>query len=207
MPGRPVAARAGIKGVAVLNKDEIIGLLNTMIEKNCTIAYEKIPEIDLYMDQLTTFMDDKLKDYKRKDDDKILTKTMINNYSKDKVLPPPINKKYSKEHMVLLIMIYHLKSGLAISDIAAFYEYLNGSGLPIENIYNNFTALQNMENETLLDGFSQKLDSIEDRCNFDNKQDLAVSVILDLIIDSNNKRHLAEKMIDELCGNIKAHSK
>lgn len=181
-----------------MTKDEIIDLLNKMLDRNCTIAYDKIPEIDLYMDQLTTFMDDKLKDYKRKDDDKILTKTMINNYSKDKILQPSKNKKYSKEHMILLIMIYHLKSGLAISDIAAFYKYINDSKLPFEHIYSNFTALQIMENSDLLESLSQKLDAIEGLCKPDNKHDRDVLTILDLIIDSNNKRRLAEKMIDEL---------
>lgn len=185
----------------ISNKQEIIDLLNKMLERSCTVPYEKIPEIDLYMDQLTTFMDDKLKDYKRKDIDKILTKTMINNYSKDKILPPSKNKKYSKEHMVLLIMIYHLKTGLAISDIATFYNYLNESKLSTEHVYNIFTALQHFENDILRDSFSEKLDTlfkIEGLCEPDSKHDRIVLTILDLIIDSNNKRRLAEKMIDEL---------
>ena len=41
---------------------------------------EDVPNIDLYMDQVTTFMDSQLAASKRHDDDKILTKTMINNY-------------------------------------------------------------------------------------------------------------------------------
>lgn len=182
----------------ILNKDEIIELMNKIFERNGSVTYEKIPEIDLYMDQLTTFMDDKLKDYKRKDDDKILTKTMINNYSKDKILQPSKNKKYSKEHMILLIMIYHLKSGLAIADIATLYKYLSNSKMPIEQVYNNFTALQGFEKDVLVEGLPQKLDTIESLCKLGNKDDRAVLTILDLIIDSNNKRRLAEKMIDEL---------
>ena len=43
---------------------------------------EDVPNIDLYMDQVTTFMDSQLAASKRHDDDKILTKTMINNYAK-----------------------------------------------------------------------------------------------------------------------------
>ena len=58
---------------------------------------EDIPNIDLYMDQVTTFMDEHLAACKRLDDDKILTKTMINNYTKNDFLPPPVKKKYSKE--------------------------------------------------------------------------------------------------------------
>ena len=76
-----------------------------------------IQNIDLYMDQITTFMDDHLKSSKRFEDDKILTKTMINNYSKNNLLPPSEKKKYSPEHMVLLLFIYYFKNFLSINDI------------------------------------------------------------------------------------------
>ncbi|MEG0814221.1 MAG: DUF1836 domain-containing protein, partial [Clostridium sp.] len=66
-----------------------------------------IPDIDLYMDQVTTFMDNHLESSKRYGEDKILTKTMINNYAKNNLLPPPEKKKYSKNHILLLIFIYY----------------------------------------------------------------------------------------------------
>lgn len=70
---------------------------------------EDVPNIDLYMDQVTTFMDARLASSKRYEEDKILTKTMINNYAKNHLLPPPEKKKYSKEHMLVLIFIYYFK--------------------------------------------------------------------------------------------------
>ena len=77
-----------------------------------------IPGIDLYMDQVTTFLQENLRGLTRDpDDDRILTKTMINNYVKNKVLIPPVKKKYSREHMMLLIMIYYMKNFLSIGDI------------------------------------------------------------------------------------------
>ena len=85
-------------------------LLESILESLDRIDYihpEDIPGIDLYMDQVTTFMDSQLKRSKRYEDDKILTKTMINNYAKNRLLPPPEKKKYSKEHMLLLIYIYY----------------------------------------------------------------------------------------------------
>ena len=78
---------------------------------------EDIPNIDLYMDQVTTFMDKRLAKSRRYDNDKILTKTMINNYSKNNLLPPSEKKKYSPEHMVLLLFIYYFKNFLSINDI------------------------------------------------------------------------------------------
>ena len=83
---------------------------------------DDIPDIPLYMDQVTTFMDERLSSYKRFDEDKILTKTMINNYSKNNLLPPPEKKKYSKNHMLLLTFIYYFKNFLSISDIQDIFS-------------------------------------------------------------------------------------
>jgi len=95
------------------------------IAKIDSIKLSDLPNIDLYMDQLTTFMDEHLENTTRHPgDDKILTKTMINNYAKNDLLPPPLRKKYSKEHVILLIFIYYFKSVLSINDIQTLIEPL-----------------------------------------------------------------------------------
>ena len=77
-----------------------------------------IPGIDLYMDQVTTFLQENLRGLSRDPDgDKFLTKTMINNYVKNKVLFPPVKKKYNRDHIMFLIVIYYMKSFLSIGDI------------------------------------------------------------------------------------------
>ena len=100
--------------------NDIHEFLEMLLKNLQSIGYvkpEDIPNIDLYMDQITTFMDSQLEASKRHEDDKILTKTMINNYAKNDLLPPPEKKKYSKEHVLTLIFIYYLKNILSISDI------------------------------------------------------------------------------------------
>ena len=95
-------------------------MINSILESVSRIDYikpEDIPNIDLYMDQVTTFMEEQLVSSKRYADDKILTKTMINNYAKNKLLPPPEKKRYSKEHVLMLIFIYYFKNILSINDI------------------------------------------------------------------------------------------
>ena len=95
-------------------------VINSILESISRIDYikpEDLPEIDLYMDQVTTFMETKLKSSKRYSDDKVLTKTKINNYAKNGLLPSPEKKKYSKEHLLLLIFIYYFKNILSINDI------------------------------------------------------------------------------------------
>ena len=95
-------------------------MLNSILENLSKIDYirpEEIPNIDLYMDQVTTFMDEHLSSVKRYEEDKVLTKTMINNYTKNHLLPPPVKKKYTREHVLMLIFIYYYKNILSIKDI------------------------------------------------------------------------------------------
>ena len=102
------------------NYPSIQAILNEFIqhiETHSPISASELPNIDLYMDQVTTFMDEHLEHSKRYPEDKILTKTMINNYAKNRLLPPPEKKKYSKDHMLLLLFIYYFKNILSINDI------------------------------------------------------------------------------------------
>ena len=102
--------------------NEMVEKIAAQVRSSNIIEVEDIPNIDLYMDQVTTFMDKCLAQYKRYDDDKVLTKTMINNYTKAKIFPAPVKKKYSRTHLMLLIMIYHLKSVLSIKDIGILFQ-------------------------------------------------------------------------------------
>lgn len=81
------------------------------------IPLEEIPRIDLYMDQIITIFEERLTQNKRMPDDKLLTKTMIHNYSKEKILQPLAGKKYSREHILQILMIYQMKQVLSIQDI------------------------------------------------------------------------------------------
>lgn len=134
------------------------GEMIDLIRKIQNIDYippKDIPNIDLYMDQVTTFMDEHLKSSKRFDDDKILTKTMINNYTKNELLPPPNKKKYSKEHMILLIFIYYFKNFLSINDIKDILEPISstffqaGNGFDLDKIYQEIfnIELENIDSQ------------------------------------------------------------
>ena len=133
-------------------------LLGSILENLDHIDYIKpsdIPGIDLYMDQVTTFMSEHLARSKRLPEDKILTKTMINNYAKNHLLPPPEKKKYSREHMLLLIYIYSFKSFLSINDIQILLtpltdRYFQSEGpLKLQDIYNEVFSLEKAQVEVL----------------------------------------------------------
>lgn len=102
--------------------------------------WNEIPEIDLYLDQVVTLLESHLSNYIKNDndkDEKIVTKTMINNYVKHKVIKPPVNKKYSREHIAYLFAIFILKQIYSINDIKKLIE-LAISTSSVEQAYNRF---------------------------------------------------------------------
>ena len=140
-------------------------LLESILKSLDRIDYirpEDIPGIDLYMDQVTTFMDSQLSSSRRYEDDKILTKTMINNYAKNHLLPPPEKKKYSREHMLLLIFIYYFKSILSINDIQSLLAPLTErffhteNDLQLDRIYTEVFSLEKSQIEILKEDLVQK---------------------------------------------------
>ncbi|MCR5343015.1 MULTISPECIES: DUF1836 domain-containing protein [unclassified Butyrivibrio] len=108
-----------------LDYDDLLNSIMASLDRTKQVEVNDIPNIDLYMDQLLTFMEENLRKSARHPGvDKILTKTMINNYAKNDLLPPPIKKKYSKDHIILLIYIYYYKNILSFSDIQTLFEPL-----------------------------------------------------------------------------------
>lgn len=176
--------------------EEKLNIIIKSIDSLEEIDLSDIPKIELYMDQVTTFIDDKLKSYKRYSDDKILTKTMINNYTKDKLLPPSNRKKYSKNHMILLILIYHLKSILSINDIRTLFNSINiipendGEKNDIEKIYSDFIEFQ--ENQPKID--ISQINLKQSVSN--NDRTSLVSAVIMLVIQAETQKMLAEKIID-----------
>lgn len=105
--------------------DELITQIMDNIKASQRVFSSDIPNIDLYMDQVTTFMDEHLGLLKRSEDEKVLTKTMINNYSKYGLLPPTVKKKYTNEHIIIMLFIYYLKPILSITDIKELISPIN----------------------------------------------------------------------------------
>lgn len=133
--------KRGINVSAKNNLDNDLHKVLASISKLNYINPDDIPDISLYMDQVTTFMEEKLSSYKRYEEDKTLTKTMINNYAKNQLIPPPEKKKYTKKHMLLLIFIYYFKNFLSISDIKSIFKPISDnffgddSEIDLEYIY------------------------------------------------------------------------
>ena len=167
---------------------------------------DDLPNIDLYMDQISTFMDDQLSACKRYEDDKILTKTMINNYAKNNLLPPPDKKKYSREHVISMLFIYYLKSILSINDIQSILNPLTDKyfGKDKEqnmmDIYKEIFQLEKTESTKLLKDLGKKYqianDTFADFPEEDQEMLHNFSYICLLSFDVYMKKMLIEQMID-----------
>ncbi|MGL5258894.1 MAG: DUF1836 domain-containing protein [Lachnospiraceae bacterium] len=185
-------------------------LLNSMLESLSRISYikpEDIPNIDLYMDQVTTFMNSRLKESTRNpDEDKILTKTMINNYAKNNIIPPPIKKKYSKEHMLMLIFVYYFKGVISFHDIEKLLSPISEKYFDsekefnIEDIYKEVFELEYGQaksmQEDILKKFNLAQETFEDASENEAQYLKTFSFICLLSFDVYVKRLLIEKIID-----------
>ena len=184
-------------------------MINSILSSVSRVDYikpEELPNIGLYMDQVTTFMESQLASTKRYPDDKILTKTMINNYAKNDLLPSPEKKRYSKEHLLLLIFIYYFKNILSISDIQTLLgplteKYFKAEeGINLTEIYQEVFSMEKEQIEYLKKDLLYRYNV--SRTTFENAEDeereslRLFSFICLLSFDVYMKKALIEHLID-----------
>lgn len=189
------------------NDERLADILNRL-DNLSYIKLEKIPEIDLYMDQVTSFMEDHLKKAKRNPEDKALTKTMINNYAKNNLLPPPVKKKYTREHILLLLFIYYYKNLLSFNDIEQLFrpittQHFNNQTEPsISSIYQEVFSLEDDQMERLKDDVKAKFEAacttFPDAEEKDREYLQLFAFISELSFDVYLKKQMIETMIDQL---------
>ena len=186
-------------------------MLNSILSSISRIDYvrpDDIPNIDLYMDQVTTFMEKELASSKRHEDDKILTKTMINNYAKNNLLPSPVKKRYSREHLLVLIFIYYFKNILSINDIQTLLNpitdkyFKSQEKLDLTSIYEEVFSMEKEQIEVLkkelLKDYQTAQNTFTDAP--EDEQDFLklFSFICLLSFDVYMKKTIIEQMIDSL---------
>ena len=186
-------------------------MLESIFESLDKLEYIKaaeFPNIDLYMDQVLTFMNQKLEWSKRHDDDKIMTKTMINNYAKNHLLPAPEKKKYSKEHLLVLLFIYYFKNILSIGDIQSILGPLTeryfgeGKDLELEKIYEEVFSLEKGQIEqlkvTLAKDYERAGNTFTDVPEQDQEFLQLFSFVCMLSYDIYMRKQIIEKIIDTM---------
>lgn len=189
--------------------NDIHEFLREVLDKLQKIDYvkpEELPNIDLYMDQVTTFMEEQLVSTKRYEEDKILTKTMINNYAKNKLLPPPEKKRYSREHILMLIFIYYFKNILSISDIQSLLTpiaqkyFKSMTEKDMTYIYNEVFSMEKDQIESLKKDLLRKYKTAQDTFSDADAEDQEnlkrFSFICLLSFDVYMKKMMIEHLID-----------
>lgn len=192
--------------------EERIQTLLSYLDSSSYIRPEEIPDIQLYMDQVTTFMEEHLRSSKRYPEDKILTKTMINNYAKNDLLPPPFKKKYSKEHMLMLIFIYYFKSLLSFNDIQQIFKPITGRHFKgdaakgpapsLEDIYREVFSLEEQGMEGLKKDVQAKFRNAQNTFSDTDAEDREYlqlfAFICQLSFDVYLKKQMIEALTDQL---------
>ena len=110
------------------------------------LSAKEIPAIDLYVDQILNLVAEKQKEGSERYYDRQLTKTMINNYSKDGLITPVKGKKYNKEQIVQILTIYTLKNTLSIGEIKRLldgaYAIEGFAGDDLIALYDRYLAMK-----------------------------------------------------------------
>lgn len=171
------------------------------------IKASMLPDLDLYVDQITTFLTRHLAKTIRFEDDKIMTKTMINNYTKNHLLPPPDKKKYSRDHILLMIFIYYFKNFLPISDIKTILgpltdEYFHkNADLNLEAIYTTLFSKEDTFVQEVLENvmkqFHMSADLFPDAPKADQASLREFTFICMLSLDIYLKKQLIEAILDK----------
>ncbi|WKA58931.1 DUF1836 domain-containing protein [Planococcus shenhongbingii] len=168
------------------------------------VLLEDIPKIDLYIDQIIQLFETSFADAKRNEDEKILTKTMINNYAKGKLFYPVQNKKYTRNHIMLISLIYQMKSALSINDVKQVLDGLNKKALQqdlnLESFYESYLKLQQGNITIFTEGLKEQSKRVGQQVpNADDAQELEqVLLIASLVHTSNLYRRAAEKLVDDM---------
>lgn len=158
------------------------------LEKMELMDWERLPDIELYMDQVISYMERQVSPFKVTNEEKIITPSMINNYIKDGVVPKTVKKKYSKEHLVVLSIVCMLKQILPLQDLhklmACYREEMD-----IEQIYKNFCDMQKEVIESMSEEISEAFSHGET-----SKEDLCF-LAMRLAVGANAARIASQKII------------
>ena len=179
-----------------MNNEQLNGIVLDALN-DAELRSSEIPNIDLYVDQIINLISEKLKDGSERYAERQLTKTMINNYSKDGIITPVKGKKYNKEQILQMLTVYTLKGTLSIGEIKRLilgaYETEGFGGDSLRELYDRHLDIKNDSREYAIEA----LDGIVERNSLDVENDVDyISTVCALVALSAQLKHIAQAMID-----------
>ncbi len=162
---------------------------------NSKIEISEIPNINLYMEQVLSFLNDELLEFKRNSKDKIYTKSMINNYVKSQVLSKPDNKKYTPNHVIELLLIFYMKQILSLEDIKSLLEY-SLSENNLKEAYSSYLKHTSSEYLDISSEINGYIDIIQNDDELKNDETKVLILISLLTAKASAYKMFSEKLID-----------
>ena len=175
--------------------DKWLDELNKFSFKN----YEELPDIDLYMDQMITYLERQLQPFALSTLDKQITSSMINNYVKGECIPSPTCKRYNKEHIALILQICLLKRACSIADIKQILDS-NYLSTDFRETYNDFKENSDKILHETSQQTKEKLANVET-----NDHQALLNLALELSLTANANIMIAKRILSyiEIQNNLK----
>ena len=177
-----------------MNPKNLEMLIQSAVNQSC-LEPEQIPDLDLYIDQILMLFEDKLGDTRRREKDKIVTKSMVNNYSKERMIRPMKGKKYTREQVLQILMICSLKNMLSIGDIKQVMTILMENGIEAKGLEEIFST-NRVNQQKVKESISHILSALQDSYTDEMDTVEVVSLILGLASISGYCKRISEALID-----------
>ena len=182
-------------GKMEVKKGSVEKLISSTLNQS-RLEPEQIPELDLYVDQILMLFEDKLGDTRRHEKDKILTKSMVNNYSKERLIRPMHGKKYSREQILQILLICNLKNMMSIGDIKQVMTLLMEEGIRADGLEEIFEK-NRVNQDKLKQGISGIVGGLKENYAEEMDTKAVVSLLLSLAGISSYCKRTSEAIIDQ----------
>ena len=187
---------------------ELINQILNELDELKILDATKLPDMSLYMDQVTTLMNERLSaEGFGSESERVITKTMINNYVKNDLLPEPEKKRYNKEHLIILTLIYYLKSFLTMDEIKNLLTPLNAKyfenkreGFDLERIYSEILKVEENVHDRVKSDVKEKYETARYAFRSGNAEDAEFlrdfAFICELSYDVYIKKQIIKRFLD-----------
>lgn len=177
-------------------KSNLINWVNEL-ENYSMPNWDGLPDIDLYMDQVITYLEKQLAIFSKSENEKQVTPAMINNYVKNGIIPRPFNKKYTREHMAYLLSLLNLKNILSLMDITNLISH-EKKDKHVSTLFNELNYIQDEAFKATAVKLRESLEKFDaDNTDENNKEQLSL-LALKLSLEANANRIAAKKILDEI---------
>lgn len=197
--------------------EEYIKVLTEEYTARGIVDGSRFPNIDLYIDQLVTCLNDELSLYGDEQRPPI-TKSMVSNYAKRKMIPRPKGRQYTKDHLIFMTIVFYLKSCFSMEEIQRLmhpllenYESPWDEPIDLLSIYNRIVDDVQAIEADLPDRLEAHIRDVKhflsDREAGDDDTSELMMLITTLILRSNAERFIAGKLLDEYFVSLKKGAK